>query len=624
MDNNKYKSRSSKNHKNSIPDYDWLFDDNNVRQGRGENKSKFMRRLIRLNFKSILLSLFVYIFQAAPTYVTPILTAEIINIVTVSANVGMTQEALQQIIMYIIIIAICIFTNVPTTVLRWKIVSKMLRRTSAGMRSALVRKLQSLSITYHKDMQTGKVQAKFLKDMETVDAFFSCLINNILLNAISVVIYTIIAFSSDWRVALFFMVVIPVNVMLTNTFRKSIRKAYHEYRVDTEKMSARMTRMLEMFQVTKSHGIEEVEITSVNSTIEKVEGSGKKVDSTVANFGAWSYVVNHLLSIVSLAFCSILAMYDQINVGDIVLFQSMFTSISGCVSMLINSMPQISSGSEAVRSISELMHVSDVERNMGSIKVPKISGDVRFENVTYRYPNTDVDIIKNLSLDVKAGECIAVVGPSGSGKSTLINMIIGFLPPSSGEIYIDNKHFNDYNLSDYRHNISVVPQNSILFSGTIRENITYGLEKYSEEQLQKVVEMANLNEFLKDLPQGIDTNIGEHGDKLSGGQRQRITIARALIRNPRILILDEATSALDNISELHVQKAIASSVKGRTTFIVAHRLSTIRDADRIIVIEEGKCVESGTFEELMALKGKFFELKNLSELKAKEAEQALA
>jgi ATP-binding cassette subfamily B protein len=205
-----------------------------------------------------------------------------------------------------------------------------------------------------------------------------------------------------------------------------------------------------------------------------------------------------------------------------------------------------------------------------------------------------------------------------------MNLIVGLLIPTSGSFEIDGKSIKEFNLSEYRHHISVVPQNSILFAGSIRDNITYGLKKYSEEDLQRAVEMANLKELISELPDGLDTNIGEHGDKLSGGQKQRITIARALIRNPKILILDEATSALDNISEFQVQQAIAKSIRGRTTFIVAHRLSTIRDADRIVVMEQGVAVEVGTYEELMEKKGKFYELKCLSDINQKTAEQALA
>ena len=621
---NAIKDKTNLKTKNMIPDYDWLFDEASSQGKKGKSKSKFMGKLVRLNLKSILLSLFIYLFQSSPIYMTPLLTANIINIATNNAGQAFTPEVWGQIGLNAGIMLFCIILNVPTTVLRWKVASKMLRRTSAGIRSALVRKLQSLSITYHKDMQTGKVQAKFLKDMETIDAFFSATINNVLLTLISAVISTIIAIVKEPIVATFFIVVVPINVLLSATFRKKIRGVYRKYRIDTETMSARMTRMLEMFQVTKSHGLEKTEIGMVNSTIEKVEGSGINVDNTLARFGAWSFVVNNSLSAVCLIFCAILAIVGRIGIGDIVLYQTMFVQISGFVTSLVNSMPTISSGREAVESISELMKVTDVEYNMDKGVAMQVSGNVRFEKVYYKYPNTSQQVVKNFSLDVKAGECIAIVGPSGSGKSTLINMIIGFLLPSEGKLYIDDKSIEEINLSAYRHNISVVPQNSILFVGTIKENITYGLDRYTQEQLDQVVEMANLNEFLKDLPNGIDTDIGEHGDKLSGGQRQRITIARALIRNPKILILDEATSALDNISELHVQKAISASISGRTTFIVAHRLSTIRDADRLVVMDGGECVEVGTYEELMALKGKFYQLKQLSEIKEKEAEKALS
>ena len=196
-------------------------------------------------------------------------------------------------------------------------------------------------------------------------------------------------------------------------------------------------------------------------------------------------------------------------------------------------------------------------------------------------------------------------------------MIIGFLKATSGCISLDGKPIDEINLSDYRKFISVVPQTSILFPGTIKENIVYGLKSYTQEELDRAIEMANINEFIKDLPNGLDTKIGEHGDKLSGGQKQRISIARAIIRNPQIIILDEATSALDNISEYQVQKAISSLIKDRTTFIVAHRLSTIRDADRIVVMDKGEIIETGTYNELMDKKGRFYELKSLSDLNEK-------
>lgn len=608
----------------TIPDYEYLFEENV--NSKGKTKSKFFSKIVKLNLWQIIYSTFVYILQSLPLFVMPIITANIIDIATNSLNSagGVTPEVWKEIGLNAAILAIVILQNIPTTMWRWHIVSRMLRRNSAGIKSAVVRKLQSLSITYHKDLESGKIQSKFLKDTDTVDLLFNCLMFSVIPNIIGVIVATAISAYKNGFVALFFLLVIPVNVGLTFVFRKAIRRRNRDYRLKTEDMSMRLSTMVEMTMVTKAHGLEQTEISSVEQSIKSLEGSGIKMDKVLARFGASAWVVSTLLSATCLIFCVILALNGYITIGEVVLYQSMFTSISAYVSGLVNIAPQLGSGFEALRSVSEIMNVKDIEANLGKTEAVTVRGDVDFENVYYKYPNTEQYVVKNLNFSVKQGECIAVVGASGSGKSTLMNLIIGFLTPNSGRIIIDGKPLTEYNLSGYRHNISVVPQNSILFSGTIRENITYGLEKYSEDDLKRVVELANLEEFVKDLPNGIDTLIGEHGDKLSGGQKQRITIARALIRNPSILILDEATSALDNVSEYHVQKAISSSIKGRTTFIVAHRLSTIRDADRILVMENGECVESGTFEELLAKKGKFYELKTLNDVNLKTAENALA
>ena len=473
-------------------------------------------------------------------------------------------------------------------------------------------------------MQSGKIQSKFVKDTEAVDGLLFNLMHGIFPSIINVIIATAISIYSNGLVSLFFLLVIPCDVLLTFAFRKKVRSTNRDYRIKAESLSAKMSTMLTMMPVTKSHGLERTEIIEFNKNIKNLTGSGLEVDKTTANFGAWAWVTNTLLSSACLVFCAVLALKGVIGVGDIVLYQSMFSQISGAVSALTNLVPQFATGLEALSSVSEIMHAKDVEVNIGKAKIKEIKGEVEFKDVYYKYPNTEQYVVSGLNLKVKQGECIAVVGASGSGKSTIMNLIIGFLMPNSGDVLIDGKSIKDCNLSEYRHHISVVPQNSILFPGSIRENITYGLERYTEEELNKVVEMANLNEFISELPNGLDTDVGENGGKLSGGQKQRVTIARALIRNPKILILDEATSALDNISEFHVQKAIASSIKGRTTFIVAHRLSTIRDADRIVVMEQGVAVEMGTYDELMEKKGKFFELKKLNEINLKTAEEGLS
>lgn len=624
MESEKLRRKVVKEKVNKIPDYEYLFSEAPL--NRGKKDSRFLRKILRMNIWSILLAALVYLLQASPTWAMPIVSSNIINITTetLKNGTGVSAEVWRKIIINAVVLAVLILQNIPSTMLCWKINSKMLRRISAGIKCSVVRKLQSLSITYHKDIESGKIQSKFLKDTVEVDNFFRLVAFSLIQSLISATVSITISVYKNGIISLFFLLVIPVNIGLTWLFRKKVRQVNYNYRIKNERVSVKLTNMLTMMPVTKAHGLENTEISSVEKSVAELTGSGIEMDKAFGKFGACSWVTNTLLSATCLVFCSVLALLGHISVGEVVLYQSLFTSISGHVSSLIGIFPQLSTGMESLYSVSEIMNAQDVEINVGKKNIPGIDGNVEFKDVYYKYPDSSDYVVKDFNLNVKSGECIAVVGASGSGKSTIMNLIIGFLVPTKGEVLIDGKPLTELNLSKYRHYISVVPQNSILFSGTIRENITYGLGSYTEEQLNKAIEMANLSEFVSKLPDGLNTRIGENGDKLSGGQKQRINIARALIRDPKILILDEATSALDNISEYHVQQAISSSIKGRTTFIVAHRLSTIRDADRIVVMESGVAVETGTYEELMAKKGKFYELKCLNEMNLKTAEEGLA
>ncbi len=617
------KEKKVASNKTTVPNYDYLFQPSSAkRRGKGNG---FFCRLVKLNVGPLLLSTLLFLFQTAPVWAIPICTSNIINLVTKAVKEGGTSALIwKKLIINAVVLAVLIIQNVPATVLRWRVTSKMLRRTSAGIKCSVVRKLQSLPITYHRDMQTGKIQSKFLKDTDSVDTLFHSLMFNIIPSVVNVIIAVVISLQGNLWVSLFFLLIIPCNVAVTVSFRKKMRSRYREYRKKTEGMSTRLTTMLEMIPVTKAHGLEQKEIETVSESVMELSQSGREVDDTHSFLGSWVYVVNNLLSMLCLLFCALLAFRSVIEVGDIVLYQSMFSSISGAISGLLGVMPMLSSGFDALASVEEIMCESNVEQTEGKKQIALSQGAVRFEGVCYQYPDGEEEVVKSFHLDVRAGECIAVVGSSGSGKSTLMNLIIGLLPPTKGRILVDGEDLAECNLSFYRRHISVVPQKSILFSGSIRENITYGLKSYTEEELEKVVEMANLKEFVAELPKGLDTDVGEHGDKLSGGQRQRVTIARALIRNPKILILDEATSALDNVAEYHVQQAISNSIEGRTTFIVAHRLSTIRNADRIVVLENGEAVEIGTYEELMEKQGRFYQLKQMNERNVQEAEFALA
>ena len=394
-------------------------------------------------------------------------------------------------------------------------------------------------------------------------------------------------------------------------FRNVMRRRNTEFRKEMEETSAKVMEMVELIPVTRAHALEEEEVHKMSGQLFAVAEKGYKLDIIQSLFGSVGWAIFQVFQVVCLAFTGVLALRAAIQPGDITLYQSYFSTIVSQVSSLMSLIPTIAKGIESVNSIGEVLLEEDVEHNEGKKKLAGVHGDFCFENVKFHYNNTDKNVLNDLNLTVHQGETIALVGESGAGKSTILNLVIGFNFATDGKVLVDGEDISQIDLRSYRKHLAVVPQTSILFSGTIRDNITYGIENVSEEQLQEVVKAANLTDLIESLPKGLDTMVGEHGGKLSGGQRQRISIARALIRNPQVIVLDEATSALDSISEKLIQEALNNLTKGRTTFIVAHRLSTIRDADKIAVIADGHCVEYGTFEELMALKGEFYQMKSI-------------
>lgn len=578
-------------------------------QAAAQQKNGGIRYLISLykgNFGNLIISMLFFLIKNSPTYALPIVTANIINIAS-----HPDKHSMNELWINFVIVLVVILQNIPTHAGYISFMSRAIRHVEAGLRSAMVRKLQQLSINSHRELPAGRLQSKVLRDVEAIEFMSKQLMISLIPSIINILIAFFLTVRSSGTVSLFFVLTIPTSVMLVTAFRRKIKKTNSEFRKEIEEMSSTVSEMVEMIPVTRAHGLEDIEINRIDGTLRKLQGKGYRLDLLEAYFGASNWVTFQVFQVMCLMFTAYLAYKGQIPIGNVVMYQGFFNMILGSITGLINIYPSITKGFESISSITEILGSQDIEQNQGKLKLPEIRGEFSFQGVQLKYPKSEHHVLEDVTLDVQAGECIAFVGESGAGKSTVLNLLIGFMQPSGGRLLIDGIDLCDIDLREYRKHIAVVPQTNILFSGSIRDNIVYGLPSISEDKIRQVVEMANLREFVDRLPNGLDTMVGEHGGKLSGGQRQRIAIARAIIRDPKVIVLDEATSALDNASEFHVQKAMHELIKGRTTFIVAHRLSTIRDADRIVVMKNGRCAEVGTFDELMAAKGEFYSLKQL-------------
>ena len=560
--------------------------------------------LYKGNYNKFFLAVVFFFIKHCPVWVLPIITANIINDITAGA-----PDLYKSIIIQTAIMIGLIALNIPTNYMYTRYKSLATRYAETGLRKALVRKLQQLSISYHKETQSGRLQAKIMRDVEAVETLSTQMFLSILNIALNITIALAVTISKSMVVFVFFLLTTPIAALTMVFFRNIMKKRNSEFRKEMEETSARVMEMVELIPVTRAHALEEEEVQKMSGQLFAVAEKGYKLDVIQSLFGSVGWAIFQVFQVICLAFTGILAMRAVIQPGDITLYQSYFSTIVSQVSSLMSLIPTIAKGIESVNSIGEVLLEEDIEHNDGKKELKDVSGDFEFNNVKFKYKNTSKNVLNNLNLKVKKGETIALVGESGAGKSTILNLVIGFDFPTEGQMLVDGEDISQIDLRSYRRHLAVVPQTSILFSGTIRDNITYGIDDVSEEQLKEVVKAANLTDLVNSLPNGLDTVVGEHGGKLSGGQRQRISIARALIRNPKVIVLDEATSALDSISEKLIQEALNNLTKDRTTFIVAHRLSTIRDADKIAVIADGHCVEYGTFDELMALKGEFYQMK---------------
>jgi ATP-binding cassette subfamily B protein len=545
----------------------------------------------------------VFIVKDSPIWILPILTGGIIDVVV-------QHKPLTQLWIYAGIAAVILLMNYPLNVLYTKLFSNAIRHVAADLRNGMSARLQQLSIGFHSRTSASVIQSKVVRDAENVELALNQSYG-VGLSAICVLVGALIATALTVPAfVVVFALTVPIAAVLMITVRLRSGRLNESLRREFESFSSRVGEMAALMPITRAHALEDVALERVSTSVESVRSAAVTLDRFNGRFGSITWISYQSLGV----FCLIAAAFASwtgflaITAGEVVLLSGYFTILTGSVVNLLNLMPVMTKARESMRSIAEVLQEPDIEVNVGKKSLTTLTGRLTFAGLCFSYPGAKRAALAGIDLEVLPGETIAFVGPSGSGKSTLLNIVLGFLRPTDGTLLLDGIDMQTLDLRTFRSRVSVVPQESVLFEGSIRDNITYGLQDVADEVVLEALRDSNALEIVDAMPDGWHTIVGERGARLSGGQRQRIAIARALIRNPRVLLLDEATSALDGESERLVQDAVERLMGGRTTLIVAHRLSTIRAADRIAVLDRGKLVEVGTHDELLAGAGRYAKL----------------
>lgn len=572
----------------------------------GVRRTQPLRSLLRLlhpHRTRLGLAMAAFVIKDSPTWVLPPVTAAIIDIVVIGGplwRIGVWAGAA------LLLLAL----NYPFAMVVVRITSAATRSLAYTVRTGLAARLQRFSLGVHNRHSAAVVQTKIIRDVENIELMLAQVFPTVL-SAVATVLGAIIvtAVQVPQFVAVF-VVAIPVAAGLIVYIRRRAARRNEDFRREVERLSAQVNEMAVLLPITRGHGLEDVATTRVADRAESVRRAGAQLDVLNGRFGAISWLTYQVLALLCLVAASSLAVTGvlPITAGDVVLLSTYFTILTNAVVMLMNVAPVLSRGMDAMRSIADVAEELDIEDNSGKADPGRLRGAIELRDVVVRYPDAALPALDRIRLRIEPGETIAFVGASGSGKSTLLNVILGFVTPTSGTILLDGQDLSTLDLRAVRRSYSIVPQETVLLAGTVRQNVAYGLRESSDERILAALADANALDIIEQSPDGLDTRVGERGSRLSGGQRQRLAIARALIRDPSILILDEATSALDPVSERHVSDALERARRGRTTLIVAHRLTTVRGADRIVVVDAGRLVEIGSHEELLRVGGAYARL----------------
>ncbi len=472
-------------------------------------------------------------------------------------------------------------------------------------RQRLYRQLQSLSMSFYDNRRTGELMSRVTNDVNSIQQLITSGVMEIFTDSLTFLAVSFLLFSLDWQLTLVLLAVFPLMAYTTRRFGNRIRSAYRDVQESLANVNDHLQETIAGIRVVKTFANESYEMDRFSKRNRQTKEAQINAVRLWSVFFPILDVISQLGTVVIICFGAYRVMQGHLTTGALVAFLAYLQLLTRPVrrfGRVMNVVQQAAASAERVFEI--LDSKPEIEDKPDAVDLPEVQGNIQFQEVSFAY-NGDGDVLHNFDLKIKPGMTVALVGPSGAGKTTVANLLLRFYDPQSGRVTVDGFDLRDVTLQSLRQQMGVVSQEVVLIHGTVRDNIAYGRPECTEEEIIAAARAANAHEFICQLPQGYDTPIGERGARLSGGQRQRLAIARALLKDPRILILDEATSQLDSESEHLIQGALAHLLKGRTSLVIAHRLSTIEDADLIVVMDQGRMLESGTHDQLLALGGRY-------------------
>jgi len=479
------------------------------------------------------------------------------------------------------------------------------------IREIVFRKLIGKNITFYDNNKVGELQSRVSSDVSLLTETFNTTLAEFLRQILTIIFGILFIMFISWRLSLIMLAIVPVVAISAVFFGKFIKKISKQAQDQSAISNIVLLESLNGIRNVKSTVNEVFEFNRFKKSTDKLNTLGKTNAIWRGLFAGFIILV--MFGSIIFVIWNGMKMVNSNNLTNAEFFQFLLYTVMiaasfGGISSLIGNIQKAVGATERLLEIINSEVEIDIE-NTTTQKTPIFNKSIEFKNVSFHYPNrSDLEILKNINLKIPIGKQTAIVGGSGAGKSTLAQILLRFYEPSEGEILIDNKNYLNYNLSNYRSNISLVPQEIFLFGGSIYENIAYGDVSANEEAVNEAAKMANINEFTDRFEDGMETLVGDRGIQLSGGQKQRIAIARAILRNPSLLILDEATSALDNRTENIVQDALSKLLENRTSIVIAHRLTTLKDAENILVLSNGEFIENGTHQSLISKKGIYYNL----------------